>query len=78
MGLRKKQAARQEEGYQRRKAATDKAAKIEADKQAELRTKMETGNAKPPAKLTREEMATARRGDDGRGGPVKPKRGLGR
>jgi hypothetical protein len=70
--------ARGDDKYARAKAATDKAARDEAEKQEALRRKMESGKRKPPAKLTREEMARARRMDDGEGGEVKPKKRFGR
>ena len=48
--------ARRQEGYERRKIATQKAAEVKADEEEELRRKMEAGQAKPPQRLTRREL----------------------
>lgn len=66
--------SRGDEKYERRKAATSKAAEKDQADQEELRRKMESGKRKPPARLTRKELDLAARMDDGSGGPVKKKR----
>jgi hypothetical protein len=69
--------ARGDDKYARAKAATDKAARDEADKQDALRKKMESGKRKPPPKLSRADTARARRMDED-GDSVKPKKRFGR
>jgi hypothetical protein len=48
--------ARRRERYERRKIATQKAARAKAEEEELLRRKMEAGKAKPPVRLTRREM----------------------
>jgi hypothetical protein len=52
----KKIEARRQEKYERRKAATQKAAEAKAEAEETLRRKMEAGKAKPPVRLTKREM----------------------
>jgi hypothetical protein len=42
--------------YERRRAATEKAAAVKAESEESLRRKMEDGQTKPPMKLSRSEM----------------------
>ena len=56
LGLWRNIEARRQEGYERRKIATQKAAEVKADQEEALRRKMEAGKAKPPEKLTRREL----------------------
>jgi hypothetical protein len=42
--------------YERRRAATEKAAAVKAESEESLRRKMEDGQSRAPAKLTRSEM----------------------
>jgi hypothetical protein len=48
--------ARRQERYDRRKAATQKAAEAKAAEEETLRKKMEAGNTRPPVRLTKREM----------------------
>ena len=48
--------ARRRTNYERRKAATQKAATIKADSEESLRQKMEHPQVKPPERLSRKEM----------------------
>jgi hypothetical protein len=56
VALWRKLEARRQEGYERRKMATQKAAEAKAEEEEELRRKMEAGKAKPPQRLTRREL----------------------
>lgn len=48
--------ARRQEKYERRKAATQKAAEAKAEAEETLRQRMEAGKSKPPVRLTKREM----------------------
>jgi hypothetical protein len=67
--------ARGDKGFGRRKAATGKAARIEAEAQEELRAKHEKG--KPP-RMSRADVARARRMDEDYPPSVKPKKRFGK
>jgi hypothetical protein len=56
VALWRKLEARRQEGYERRKIATQKAAEAKAEEEEQLRRKMEAGKAKPPQRLTRREL----------------------
>ena len=56
VALWRKLEARRQEGYERRKIATQKAAEAKAEEEEELRRRMEAGKAKPPQRLTRREL----------------------
>jgi hypothetical protein len=56
LGLWRNVEARRQEGYERRKVATQKAAEVKAEEEEELRRRMEAGKAKPPQRLTRREL----------------------
>jgi len=64
-------ADKQKAKFQAAKTRTAKAAAKDAASKEELRKKMESGQVKPPARLSRKELRLAARMDDGSGGPVR-------